>query len=449
MPRTSRRSFLAATAAGLTLITTNKTFSQEAAAKKLRVAFVGVGGKGTQNLERVSMHTTVAALCDVDENTLNNAAKKHPDAAKLFDYRGLFQKPDTFDAVVVTVPDHMHAPIAMAAINAGKHVYCEKPMTHDIIEARKLTQAAAAKGVRTQMGNAGHSSDGTRLTVEWIRAGAVGTVKEIHVWSDRPKNWWPQGFGQPALAGSPPRHLHWDLLTGSAPEMPYYIDEKGASMIHPFKWRGWWPLGTGALGDMGCHIFNVSFWACELAKASTITVECEQEGATDFSGPNWSIITYKFSGENFSPITMKWYDGGKQPPRPAELEADREWGKITNGTIFVGDKATMLAPHAASAAPRLIPETKMKDFKRPEPYLPRIPGGGNGHHKDWIDAILQDRPAGTDFVTHSGALTEIVLIGNVALRAKKKITFDRPNLKLDDATLDKYLKREYRRGYTL
>jgi predicted dehydrogenase len=453
--RPTRRTFLGASAAtGLTLLTSRKADLLAApdapGTKQLNAAFCGVNGRGGDDLRALGPLVNVVALCDVDSNSLNNAAKNHPEAKLYRDYRRLMDDAKSFDLVCVATPDHMHAPIAMAAIRLGKHVYVEKPMAHDLFEVRALTEAARQAKVMTQMGNQGHSSDATRLFVEWVAAGAVGTVSEVHVWSDRPI--WPQAFKMPTRTAEPPPTLDWDLWLGSAPSMPYYIEEgvggTTPSPIHPFKWRGWWNFGTGALGDMGCHIFDASYWACGLTAPTA--VEAEQSGSTDYCGPAWSIIRYDFPATAARPpIKLTWYDGGKLPPRPPEMEPDREIKKGSNGTLIVGDRGTMLLPHAAGSGPRLIPESKMKQFKRPEPTIPRIGGQRNGHHRNFVEACLTGKPAGSNF-DYAGPLTEIVLLGNVAIRAGKRIEWDSANQKITNAPeLNHLLRREYRRGWEL
>jgi len=451
----SRRLFLgAASATGLTLLTSRKSPGEPASAggeatpKTLNVACCGVNGRGAADLAGISKHANVTALCDVDSNSLSAASKLHPAARTYADFRKMMDDAKNFDAVVVATPDHMHAPIAMTAIQLGKHVYCEKPIAHDLYEVRMLTEAARKNKVMTQMGNQAHSSDGVRMAVEWINAGAVGNVKEIHVWNNRPI--WPQAFPMPTRTAGPPATLDWDLWLGTAPVMPYYVelnkDGKEMSPIHPFKWRGWWAYGTGALGDMGCHLLDVSYWACKLTAPTAVTAK--QEGNTDYCGPAWSIIEYEFPAANGrGPIKLAWHDGGKFPPRPPELEPDRDLPKGDGGTLFIGDKGTMLMPYGTAATPRLIPESAMKEFKRPEPSIARVEGGTNGHHKNFVDACLGGKPAGSNF-DHSGPLTEIVLLGNLAIRAGKRVEWDSANLKLSNAPeLQHLVKREYRKGW--
>ncbi len=446
----SRRGLLgAAGAVGLTLFTSRKGLAAEAApgadvakASKLNVAFVGVGGRGAADLAGIAQHVNVVGLCDVDSKTLAGAAKTHTGAKTYGDYRKMLEDHKSFDAVCVATPDHMHAPVAMAAMQLGKHVYCEKPIAHDVFEVRAMTEMARKMKVMTQMGTQAHASEGTRLVVEFIKAGAIGNVKEVHVWTDRPI--WPQGFKRPELTGKPPENLNWDLWLGTAPQHPYYITDKGVSPIHPFKWRGWWDFGTGALGDMGCHIFDASYWACGLTAPTSI--EAESQGMTDVAAPNWSIIKYDFPATSErGPIKLTWSDGGKRPPRPEGMDEGLELPIKDGGTVFIGDKGIMVVPYGG--APRLVPEARMKDYKKPEPTIKRVPGGPAGHHKDWVDAITEGRPAGSNF-DYAGPLTEIVLLGNVAIRAGKRIVWDSAKLEItNEPGLDALIRREYRQGW--
>ena len=458
-PAPSRRRFLGAAAAaavsGLTLLTSRKSLAQDApptagSASQLRVAFVGVGGRGADNLANIAKHTTVAALCDVDQGILGGAAKRHGSAKTYQDVRRLLDAQQSFDALVVSTPDHMHAPIAMAAMQLGKHVYCEKPIAHNVYEARRLAEAARRHKVITQMGTQAHSSEGTRLVVEFIRAGAVGNVKEVHTWTDRPTGWWPQGFDRPSETAKPPEALDWDLWLGCAPQHPYYVitDPKNPGQkvgaLHPFRWRGWWDFGTGAMGDMACHIMDAAYWALELTAPTSI--EAKQNGMTDVACPDWSVITYDFPASgNRGPVKLHWYDAIRMPPGIDDPELNR---LPSNGTVFMGDKGKMVVPYGQ--APRLVPESAMRDFKRPAKTLPRVEGGTTGHHKNWVDCVLANKQAVSNF-DYAGPLNEIVMLGNVAVRAGKKVEWDAKKLEIrNDPSLNHLLRREkYRQGWTV
>jgi predicted dehydrogenase len=429
-----RRSFLGvgASAAAL-LILKGRSASTYAANEKVGVGSIGVGGQGGVNRNDITNSGgNIVALCDVDSDRLAQAAKQHPQASTWADYREMLEKAKEIDAVMVSTADHTHYPASMLAMKLGKHVCTEKPLTHSVWEARALGEGARKYKVATQLDNENHSNDGLRLVVEWVRAGVLGAVREVHIWTDRPI--WPQGLKQRPASKPVPKNLNWDLWIGAAPYREYH------DHLHPFAWRGWWDFGCGALGDMGCHFFDSAFWALELGNPST--VEAEQEGNSAETGPNWAIITYQFParGDKLPPVTLKWYDGRKLPPRPEELEKDRKLP--TNGSLFVGETGKLLVTDAAS--PRLIPESKMKDFKRPEKSLPR----SAGHKAEWLQACKGGKPAGSNFTDYGGPLTEVVLLGNLAVRVGKKIEWDAVNLKAKNAPeADPYIRREYRKGW--
>lgn len=404
--------------------------------ERLHVGFIGAGGRGSNNLQEISRFAAdVVALCDVDAAYLAAAAKAYPNAKTYSDFRKMLEQKD-IDAVVVSTPDHVHAVAALAAIRLGKHVYCEKPLTHSIYESRLLRLAAAEKKVATQMGNGGHSHEGTRLAVEWVRSGILGHVREVHLWTDRAKDWWPQGVSRPSDTPAVPATLDWDLWTGPAPARPYH------PAYHPFKWRGWVDFGTGALGDMGCHVFDVACWALKLDAPTT--VEAETSGCNGETYPQWSMVRYEFPQRgDMPPVKLLWYDGGKLPPRPAELDEGQEFGSKDGGTLFIGDKGKMIVPLGAS--PRLIPEARMRDFNQPSPSIPR----SVGHHKEWVEACKGGPPAGSNFDV-AGPMTETILLGNVAIRLGKKLQWDSENLQVVNAPeAAALIRREYRKGWEL
>jgi predicted dehydrogenase len=447
----TRRSWLssvAAAAATVTILPSRLTGGENAKAvrtfqanEKVNVACIGVGGQGSVNRKELrDLGANIVALCDVDSGTLEKAAKDHPEARKWADFREMLAQQKEIDAVMVSTPDHMHFPAAMLAMKLGKAVDVEKPMAHTLWEARQMALAAKKYKVATQMDNENHAHPGLRTLVEWVKADAIGTIKEVHIWSDRPI--WPQGIPKRLETKPVPANLNWDLWIGPAPFREYH------DSLHPFKWRGWWDFGCGALGDMGCHFFDSAFWSLDLG--APLTVEAEQEGNSVETGPNWSIITYQFparkgkggpqEGKDLPPITVKWYDGKKLPPRPAELEADRQLP--TNGSLFVGEKGTILVNDAAS--PRLIPEARMKAYQRPAPFIPRT----KGHKAEWLEAVKGGPRSGCDFELYGGPLVEVVLLGNLAIRCGKKIEWDAANLKATNAPeAAPYIKREYRNGW--
>ena len=382
---------------------------------------------GTSNLLNVAKTDNIVALCDCDESEAANAAiakrgtlKPHPKAARYKDYRVMLEKQKDIDAVLVATPDHTHAVIAMAAMQLGKHVYVQKPLTRTISEARALTEAARKYKVVTQMGNQGHSEEGLRLMQEWLAADAIGPVREVHCWTNRPI--WPQGMPRPTETPAVPEGLDWDLWIGPAPMRPYH------PTYHPFGWRAWQDFGAGAMGDMGCHVMDAAFHDPEARRADERDRDARLQlpaaearasvgsaGASQYndSYPPSSIIHLSFPARgNMPPVKLHWYDGGILPERPEDLEPERRMPE--SGTIFVGDKGKMWC-ETYSESPRLIPETAMTAFVRPPKTLPRVPEGRAGHEKNWLDAIRQKGQAVSNF-DYAGPFTETVLLGNIALR---------------------------------
>ena len=441
--RFSRRRFLHGSAAASTAVLlanphvrADETLAaSKSPGEKLNLGFIGTHGKGVDARRKFTATEgcNFVALCDIDEHNLGSAVAEHQGARAYVDYRKLLEQKDV-DAVVITTPDHTHAVIAMAAMQLGKHVYCEKPLTQNIAEARLLTESARKYKIQTQMGNQGHASEGSRLQVEWMKAGVVGAVKEVHIWTDRPI--WPQGnLVRPAVDEKvkAPGHINWDLWLGPAPERPY------AGGYHPFNWRGWWDFGTGALGDMACHIMDTAYWALDLRDPTS--VEATSEGNTEESAPAWSIINYEFPARgDRGPIKLTWYDGKKKPP--AEITG----GKVTdeaNGVLIIGDKGAMIAPY--TEPPRLLNPEQHADFKPPEKSIPRSPG----HWHEFVNACKGGPRAGTNF-DYSGPLTETVLLGNLAVRSGKRVEWDSKNLKCTNVPeANQYVSREYRKGWSL
>jgi predicted dehydrogenase len=433
----TRRTFLKSTAAvaGLTLVGSRSSVAY-AVNETVNVGIVGAGGQGGVNRNWLKRDgANIVALCDVDRGSLDKALKDHPGAKTYVDFRKMLETQKEIDGVMVSTADHTHAVISMTAMKLGKGVCTEKPLTHSIYEARMLAEGARKYKVATQHDNENHAETGVRRLVEYVRAGAIGAIKEVHIWSDRPI--WPQGIAQRPASKPVPATLEWDLWIGPAPYRDYH------DHLHPFQWRGWWDFGTGALGDMGCHFWDSAVWSLKLAEAKTITVEAEQEGNSKETGPKWSIVTYQFPARgDLPPVTVKWYDGRKLPPRPEELEADRKLP--TNGSMFVGDKGTILVSDAASF--RIIPEEKMKAYKGPDPTIPRSPG----HKKEWLQAIKGGPPAMSNFAEWGGPLAEIVLLGNLAVRVGQRFEYDVAAMKARNCPeADQYIRREYRKGWEL
>ncbi len=429
--------------------------------QKLNLAAIGIGGQGGDDLSRMESENIVA-LCDVDQNHAAHVFKKYPRAKPFTDYRQMLDQMKEIDAVVVATPDHHHAFAAMEAIKRGKHVYCEKPLTHSVWEARQLSRAAQEAKVATQMGNQGQASEQTRRLCEYVWAGAIGKVREAHIWTDRPSQgllneYWPQGVTRPKETPPVPATLDWDLWIGPAPMRPYH------PAYLPFKWRGWWDFGTGALGDMGCHAMDPVFRALKLGAPTS--VQAASTRVNEETYPLGSMITFQFparsalpqlvnchvkeltgpaaGGVEMPPCTVTWYDGGLRPPRPDGLPNGVIMG--ANGRLLIGENGFILGNNLYPASPT---EGRGEIART----IPR----SVGHYEEWIESCKGGKPAGSNFAW-AGPLTESVLLGNVALRFQLreelticKLLWDSPGLKftnLEDA--NKFLRREYRAGWNL
>jgi predicted dehydrogenase len=450
----SRRDFIGAAAAvaAFTIVPRHVLgqVGQSSANEKLNIAVIGVGGRGGEDIDAVSSENIVA-LCDVDLDRAKETFTKYPDAKVYRDFRRMLDKEQkNIDAVVIATPDHVHAPAAIMAMKMGKHVYVEKPMAHTIYEAREMTEVARQTGVVTQMGNQGHAGEGLRLTYEFIHDGAIGPIQEVHVWTDRPgfpggRPWWPQGIDRPKGSWPVPETLDWNLWLGPAPWRPYakFPHKDGLEAYCPFNWRGWFDFGCGALGDMAVHNADPAFFCLGIGAPSA--VEAETSGVNSETFPNWQIITYYFPAKGGRPpVKLIWYDGGKLPERPAELEEGRQLG--TNGILFVGSKGKILCGEKAGP-PRLIPESKMQEYKRPEKILPRSPG----HHEEWIQACKENNPkAALAGFEYSGPFTEALLVGNLAARLGRTIEWDAESMRATNAPeADNYITKFYRAGFDL
>ncbi len=419
--------------------------------EKLNIAGIGIGGMGKNNIKKCEGENIVA-LCDVDQDYAGPIFEKYPQAKKYVDYREMLEKQKDIDAVIVATPDHTHAVIAMAAIKAGKHVYVQKPLAHSVNEARALTEAAREHKVMTQMGNQGRSGDGTRMVCEWLWSGAIGNVTEVHAWTNRPV--WPQGveMDRPKETPPVPATLDWDRWLGPAPYRPYH------PVYLPDSWRAWWDFGTGSLGDLGCHLLDSVFWGLKL-KYPTAVEGCISTYWEEFwkytepkneMFPRSSIVRYKFPAREGMPeVKLNWYDGGLMPPRPDELEEGRKMGDDDGGVLFIGDKGKLICG-CYGKSPRLIPEAAMKEFKKPEQTIPRIPEGENGHEKDWIRACKDGNPASSNF-DYSGPMSEMVLMGNLAVRfPNQRLLWDGIKMEVtNNKDANGYVSRTYREGWTL
>ncbi|MCS7273559.1 MAG: Gfo/Idh/MocA family oxidoreductase [Fimbriimonadales bacterium] len=425
----SRREFLRQSAsAGAGLLLLKSWGKGQSPNDKLNIAVIGVGGRGWDNLQAVAKTENIVALCDVDLNMLARAAREFPNARLWVDYRRMFDRQKDIDAVVISTPDHTHALPTMLALLHGKHVYCEKPLVHSPWEARQVREAARKAKVATQMGNQHHASEPLRMAVEVLRSGAIGTVREVHAWSDRPI--WPQGIARPTGEKPVPPHLFWDAWLGPAPYRPYHDG------YHPFNWRGWWDFGTGALGDMGCHIIDPAYWALDLGLPTS--VEMEGEPRMPESGPKSSRAIFEFPARgNRPPVKLYWYDGGLKPD-PALIG---EKSLAPNGIICIGDKGALYFIHPYQY--RLYPKERFEGFTLKERTLPVSPG----HHEEWLRACKTGSPTYSNF-EYATMLTEAVLLGNAAFRAGEKIYWDAKEGRVTNTRkADEYIRRPYRKGW--
>jgi predicted dehydrogenase len=429
---------------------------------RLNLAGIGVGGQGAHDIGQFP-DDNVVALCDVDLRHAAGTIRKFPGARVFRDYRRMLDEMPDLDAVVVATPDHHHAFATMEALRRGKHVYCEKPLTHSVYEARAVARAARTAGRMTQMGNQGQASEDTRRLSEMVWSGAIGQVVEAHIWTDRPSQglfneYWPQGVARPSETPTVPEHLDWDLWLGPAPLRPYH------PIYAPFRWRGWWDFGTGALGDIGCHAFDPVFRALKLG--APLSVQAASSRVNEDTYPLASMVTFHFpartatpQSNNFhvrgmegqaagavamDPVKLVWYDGGLRPPRPLDLEDDESMGD--NGRLLVGTEGYILGN-------RIYPEKRRVEVGRIESSLPRVPQGA---HREWSESCKTHRPAGSHF-DWAGPLAETVLLGNVALRVQLREKLTRSRLLWDTEAFaftnvpeaNAFLRRDYRAGWSL
>lgn len=397
-----------------------KAYGFTSPSDKLNIAAIGVGGVGRRNLKNMKTENIVA-LCDVDWSYAKKTFDDYPDALRYKDWRKMFDEMGkSIDAVLVATPDHTHAGPAAYAMTLGKHVYCQKPLTHSVYEARLLARLAKKYRVATQMGNQGNSFDWCRQIAEWIWSGVIGEVKEVHCWTDRPI--WPQGLMKPGDTPPVPATLDWDLFIGPAEKRPYHPS------YTPWNWRGWYDFGTGALGDMALHIMDPVCWALRLGHPKSIIASSSLSNL--YSPPHAEVITYTFPSRpakgmvEMPEVKVTWYDGGLMPPRPEELEDGQMMGDSNGGIIFVGTKGKIMTG-CYGMNPTLLPVSAMKDFKQPEPVLRRVPGGNgdiwstDAHEQDWIRACKespQNRTEASSNFQFSGPFTEWVDMGVLAVR---------------------------------
>jgi predicted dehydrogenase len=417
----------------------------------LNIAAVGLGVMGSDNLS-ACLDTNVVALCDVDWDMAGVTFKRYPEAGRYKDYRRMLDREKSIDAVVVATPDHSHAVITAEAMKRGKHVFTQMPLAHDVWEARQLAMIARETGVATQMGNDRYSGPTIRSICEYIWDGAIGPIREVHCWTNRPQ--WPQGMNRPIQKQKVPADLDWDLWLGPATERAYH------PAYHPYNWRGWREFGTGALGAMGCHVMDGAYWALKLAEAKTLTIEADSTGLTDASYPKSATVRYHFGPRgDMPPVTINWYDGGRRPSRPEEMPDTREFIG-SNGTIFVGEKGKLVfgaltaGTHGGQAGPRFLPESLGRSYRKPKQTIPRLKGKRewrkmSRHEEDWLTACKGGRPACSRFEI-AGPLTEIVLLGNVAILSGQPVEWDSKNLRVtNNPDANRLIRRKYRRGWTL
>jgi len=473
----TRREFLAAgtAATALTIVPSHVLGlqGQQPPSEKLNIAGIGVGGMGHGNV-RACSRENIVALCDCDVRYADRCFRSYPNAKKYKDYRVMLDKQKDIDAVIIATPDHTHAVITMASMQAGKHVFCQKPLTHTVFEARKITEYAQANPkIMTQMGNQGHSSEQIRQVREWIQSGRLGDVKEVHAWTDRPignRPW--SNFAVKELPTSfppVPETLDWDLWLGPAKQRKYH------TAYVPVKWRGWLDYGTGSLGDMGCHILDPACWGLDLLHPSSVTAEVEhhKDSLKDEVFPISAKVTFEFpergklsqkkvleeikkkygkipekmiAALNLCPMKLVWHDGHFKVPRPSMLEEGR--GLPQSGAIIFGEKDTVLHGSHGAGGAKIIPDARMKEFDPPEKTIPRVHGN---HEGDWIRSCKDGKPASSNFADYGGQLTEMVLLGVAAQRVPgEKLQWDGENLRFtNNDEANRYIHTPYRDGWSL
>jgi predicted dehydrogenase len=441
--RISRRYFFygsllagAVPAAGFGSVPSLKLLGYKSPNEKLNVAAVGAGGKGDSDIASCAITENIVAMADPDSKRAERMFKRFPNVPKYKDFRQMLDKEArNIDAVTVSCPDHMHGTAAMWAMERGKHVYCQKPLTRTVWEARELTKAARKYNVATQMGNQGYSNDGTRQCAEMVWAGDLGNVTEVHAWTNRPV--WPQGPEVVPAEAPVPSTLDWDLWLGLASSRPY------SPAYVPHNWRGFPDFGCGAIGDMACHIMGAPNMALRLT--APISVECiHKEGVSKYTFPQKTILRYEFPArDTMPPVTVYWHDGGLLPPRPKGIPENEILGDGgRNGSLFIGDKAIMTTGEYGGKT-RLLPASKMQDYKFPPPLLTRSPG----HYRDWIRACKGGERSCSDFSV-AGPFTEWMLLGVLALRFEGKLLWDPQKLRItNNAEANKYIKPQFRKGW--
>jgi hypothetical protein len=439
----NRRKFLrSASATGAILLGAPALLRAKGPNEKLNIAILGAGGRGESNTKSVSSENIVA-LCDVDEGRLNRAGQLYPGARKYVDFRRLYDDAKDIDAVVVSTAEHTHAFATLPALQLGKHVYCEKPLTHAIAEARLIAEAARKAKVATQMGTQMHATENFRRVMELIQSGVIGPVREVHVWVSRAWGWQTPEEAQankdivnvqerPAGSSPVPAGLNWDLFLGPAPERPFH------EVYWPGpKWYRWWDFGSGTMSDLGSHWIDIPFAALKLRHP--LTVEAKGPPPHPELAPASMSATYEYGARgDLPPVKLTWYQGTAKPPPYTEGKIP-QWG---NGVLFIGDKGLLLSDYGKHV---LLPEADFKDFKGPDRFLPRAAS----HHAEWLEACKTGKPTGSNF-DYAGALTEANHLGNVAYRVGKKLDWDPVNLQAKNCPeADRLIRKVYRAGWTL
>ena len=443
--RFNRRSFLktSATIGAAATLSAPNILRGRNLNEKLNIAMIGSGGRGRRNLAEFKSENIVA-LCDVNENNLNAAAQQFPKARKAADFRKLFDHQKEFDAVVISTCEHTHAFATLPALQLGKHVYCEKPLTYNIEEARIIRMAARNAKVATQMGTQNHASDNYRRVVELIQSGAIGKVREAHVWHSRAWGWHESEqaarkakdrfivIRTPKKSQPIPAGLDWDLWLGPAPARPFHNDYFKGPI-----WYRWWDFGNGTMSDLGSHMVDLPFWALKLE--APLTVEAKGPKPHHDIAPASMQAIYEYGARgDLPPVKLTWYQGLEKP----QIWKDKGIPQWANGHLFIGDKGMLLSDYKKHV---LLPENKFADFKGPDPFIPRSPG----HHQDWVTACKGGAPTLSNF-EYAGLLTEANHLGNVAYRAEKKIQWDTKEMRATNApNAEQFIKRDYRKGWKL
>ena len=449
-PVLDRRGFLQATSlAGFGILVPGAR--GEAPNDKLNFACIGVGGKGSGDTDQVGALGNIVALCDIDSRRLDKKGEAFPEAKRFADFRKLLEDHSLkIDAVVVSSPDHSHAAAAVMAMRLGKHVYCQKPLAHSPYEARLMRETAAKMKVATQMGNQGTAHPGFRSGVELIRAGTIGAIREVHVWTNRPFKYWKQApdvVTRPESLPVPP-HVAWDVWLGPAQERPYN------PIYHPHDWRGWWDFGTGAMGDMACHTANLPFMALKLGLPTRVHAESGEVNPETY--PAWATITYEFPARGeLPPVTLTWYEGardGKRHLPPTELFHGET--PSSSGSLLVGEKGSISSQGDNGADQLLLPLHRFEGKQpaaTPEELKRQSRTGDADHKAEWVRAIRANDPTiAWSHFGYSGTLTEAMLLGNVAVRLGKPIDFDADSGRVTNAPeASRFIRPDFRKGWNL